>query len=187
MLAQAFLSRTAGAKIIHDPRLTWNTIEVVEQFGGVPVQSKTGHAFIKERMRKEDAVYGGEMSAHHYFRDFAYCDSGMIPWLLVAAVMSSTGKPLSVLVRERMDKFPCSGEINRQVSDAKQVMAKVEETFVTADASVDRTDGLSVEFDTWRFNLRMSNTEPVIRLNVETRGDAALLAAKTQSLLAYMV
>ena len=187
LLAQAFLSRTAGEKIIHDPRLTWNTIEVVEQFGGVPVQSKTGHAFIKERMRKEDAVYGGEMSAHHYFRDFAYCDSGMIPWLLVAAVMSSTGKPLSVLVRERMDKFPCSGEINRQVSDAKQVMAKVEETFVTADASVDRTDGLSVEFDTWRFNLRMSNTEPVIRLNVETRGDAALLAAKTQSLLAYMV
>lgn len=187
LLAQAFLSRTAGAKIIHDPRLTWNTIEVVEQFGGVPVQSKTGHAFIKERMRKEDAVYGGEMSAHHYFRDFAYCDSGMIPWLLVAAVMSSTGKPLSVLVRERMDKFPCSGEINREVSDAKQVMAKVEETFVTAGASVDRTDGLSVEYDTWRFNLRMSNTEPVIRLNVETRGDAALLAAKTQALLAYMV
>ena len=187
LLAQAFLSRTSGAKIIHDPRLTWNTIEVVEQFGGVPVQSKTGHAFIKERMRKEDAVYGGEMSAHHYFRDFAYCDSGMIPWLLVAAVMSSTGKPLSVLVKERMDKFPCSGEINRQVNDAKQVMAKVEEAFVTAGASVDRTDGLSVEYDTWRFNLRMSNTEPMIRLNVETRGDAALLAAKTQSLLAYMV
>ena len=187
LLAQAFLSRTSGAKIIHDPRLTWNTIEVVEQFGGVPVQSKTGHAFIKERMRKEDAVYGGEMSAHHYFRDFAYCDSGMIPWLLVAAVMSSTGKPLSVLVKERMDKFPCSGEINRQVSDAKQVMAKVEEAFVTAGASVDRTDGLSVEYDTWRFNLRMSNTEPMIRLNVETRGDAALLAAKTQALLAYMV
>ena len=187
LLAQAFLSRTSGAKIIHDPRLTWNTIEVVEQFGGVPVQSKTGHAFIKERMRKEDAVYGGEMSAHHYFRDFAYCDSGMIPWLLVAAVMSSTGKPLSVLVKERMDKFPCSGEINRQVNDAKQVMAKVEEAFVTAGASVDRTDGLSVEYDTWRFNLRMSNTEPMIRLNVETRGDAALLAAKTQALLAYMV
>ena len=186
LLAQAFLSRTSGAKIIHDPRLTWNTIEVVEQFGGVPVQSKTGHAFIKERMRKEDAVYGGEMSAHHYFRDFAYCDSGMIPWLLVAAVMSSTGKPLSVLVRERMDKFPCSGEINRQVGDTRQVMAKVEEAFVTADASVDRTDGLSVEYDTWRFNLRMSNTEPVIRLNVETRGDAGLLAAKTQALLAYL-
>ena len=186
LLAQAFLSRTAGAKIIHDPRLTWNTIEVVEQFGGIPVQSKTGHAFIKERMRHEDAVYGGEMSAHHYFRDFAYCDSGMIPWLLVAAVMSSTGKPLSVLVRERMDKFPCSGEINRQVGDTRQVMAKVEEAFVTADASVDRTDGLSVEYDTWRFNLRMSNTEPVIRLNVETRGDAGLLAAKTQALLAYL-
>ena len=126
LLAQAFLSRVAGAKIIHDPRLTWNTIAIAKDFGGVPVQSKIGHAFIKERMRQEDALYGGEMSAHHYFRDFAYCDSGMIPWLLVAAVMSSTGKPLSVLVQERMEKFPCSGEINSHVSDSSATMKRVE-------------------------------------------------------------
>lgn len=186
LLAQAFLGRVPGAKIIHDPRLTWNTIEVAREFGGVPIQSKTGHAFIKERMRLEDALYGGEMSAHHYFRDFAYCDSGMIPWLLVAAVMSSTGKPLSQLVNERMAKFPCSGEINRPVHDAASVMKKVEEQFVTAEAVVDRTDGLSVEYDSWRFNLRMSNTEPLIRLNVETRGDQELLAQKTAELLQYM-
>ena len=185
-LAQAFLGRNQGAKIIHDPRLTWNTIELVKQCGGVPIESKTGHAFIKERMRQEDAIYGGEMSAHHYFRDFAYCDSGMIPWLLVADVLSRTGKSLSMLVKERVAKFPCSGEINRQVADAKTVMNKVEELFVTADAKVDRIDGLSVEYDTWRFNLRMSNTEPVIRLNVETRQDEALMVAKTQELLEFI-
>lgn len=186
LLTQAFLSRAPGAKIIHDPRLTWNTIKVARDFGGVPVQSKTGHAFIKERMRQEDAVYGGEMSAHHYFRDFAYCDSGMIPWLLVAAVVSSTGKPLSALVNERMDQFPCSGEINRPVSDAASVMKKVEEQFVTPEAVTDRTDGLSVEYAAWRFNLRMSNTEPLIRLNVETRGDRELLEKKTADLLDYI-
>lgn len=186
LLAQAFLGQQPGAKIIHDPRLTWNTMEVVKEFCGVPVQSKTGHAFIKERMRHEDAIYGGEMSAHHYFRDFAYCDSGMIPWLLVAAVMSKTGKPLSVLVGERMAKFPCSGEINRHVANAKLVMSKVEEKFVTQDANVDRTDGLSVAYDTWRFNLRMSNTEPVIRLNVESRKNVDLMQAKTEEILAFI-
>ncbi|TCL36085.1 phosphomannomutase/phosphomannomutase/phosphoglucomutase [Anaerospora hongkongensis] len=186
LLAQAFLTRQPGAKIIYDPRLTWNTIEIVEQFGGIPVQSKTGHAFIKERMRKEDAVYGGEMSAHHYFRDFAYCDSGMIPWLLVTAVMSATGKSLSVLLNERMASFPCSGEINRTVVDSNQVLQQVEEKFVTAEARIDRTDGLGVEYDTWRFNLRTSNTEPVIRLNVESRGDEALMQAKTEELLSLI-
>ena len=185
-LAQAFLRRDKGAKIIHDPRLTWNTIEVVEQAGGVPVQSKTGHAFLKERMRREDAVYGGEMSAHHYFRDFAYCDSGMIPWLLVAAEMSHSGKPLSHLVGERMAKFPCSGEINRKVADAVQVMARVEERYSKAGDAVDRTDGLSISYDSWRFNLRLSNTEPVIRLNVESRGDVALMQNKTAEILAFI-
>lgn len=186
LLAQAFLLRKPGAKIIYDPRLTWNTIELVGQFGGIPIQSKTGHAFIKERMRKEDAVYGGEMSAHHYFKDFAYCDSGMIPWLLVVAVISATGKSLSALLNERMAKFPCSGEINRTVADAKQVIKQVEEKFITAGAWIDRTDGLGVEYDTWRFNLRTSNTEPVIRLNVESRADAALMQAKTNELLAFI-
>ncbi len=186
LLAQAFLTRQPGAKIIYDPRLTWNTIELVKQFGGIAVQSKTGHAFIKERMRKEDAIYGGEMSAHHYFKDFAYCDSGMIPWLLVTAVMCATGKPLSVLLQERMAKFPCSGEINRTVADAKEVLQQVEAQFVTADAQIDRTDGLGVEYENWRFNLRTSNTEPVIRLNVESRTDRGLMQNKTEELLKFI-
>lgn len=186
LLAQAFLHRHSGAKIIYDPRLTWNTIELVGQFGGIPIQSKTGHAFIKERMRDEDAIYGGEMSAHHYFRDFAYCDSGMIPWLLVVLTMCVTGKSLAVLVNERMAKFPCSGEINRTVADAKQVLEHVERKFVNHTAQIDRTDGLSVEYEEWRFNLRMSNTEPVIRLNVETRANITLMEAKTKELLAYI-
>lgn len=185
-LAQAFLDRFKGAKIIHDPRLTWNTIELVKKYGGVPVQSKTGHAFIKERMRKEDAIYGGEMSAHHYFKEFSYCDSGMIPWLLVAGIMSKLNKPLSALVKERMALFPVSGEINRTVKDAPKVIGKIEEQYVTPTAHVDRTDGLSIEYDNWRFNLRMSNTEPLLRLNVETRGDVALMEEKTREILAFI-
>ncbi|MCW2278004.1 phosphomannomutase [Heliophilum fasciatum] len=183
LLAEAFLRKHPGAKIIHDPRLTWNTQEMVEAAGGITVQCKSGHAFIKERMRQEDAVYGGEMSAHHYFRDFAYCDSGMIPWLLVIESLSITGKPLSALVEERINRFPCSGEINRKVDDAKAVLARIEERYAQPPAVVDRTDGLSVDFAEWRFNLRSSNTEPVMRLNVESRGDAALLAEKTAEIL----
>lgn len=186
LLAQAFLTHQQGAKIIYDPRLTWNTIELVKQFGGIAVQSKTGHAFIKERMRKEDAIYGGEMSAHHYFKNFAYCDSGMIPWLLVTSVMCATNKPLSVLLNERMAKFPCSGEINRTVIDAKKVLQQVEAQFVASDARIDRTDGLGVEYEQWRFNLRTSNTEPVIRLNVESRSDRGLMQNKTEELLKFI-
>lgn len=182
-LAQAFLRRKPGAKIIHDPRLTWNTIEQVRAVGGIPVQSKTGHAFIKERMRLEDAVYGGEMSAHHYFKDFAYCDSGMIPWFLVLEIMSREDKSLSALMEERMSKFPVSGEINRKVTDAGEIMRFIEQKYAVGNAVVDHTDGLSVEFDTWRFSLRMSNTEPVLRLNVEAKGDAVLMQRKTQELL----
>jgi len=172
LLAEAFLQTHRGAKIIHDPRLTWNTIDVVRRCGGVPVQSKTGHAFIKERMRKEDAIYGGEMSAHHYFRDFAYCDSGMIPWLLVADLLSRTGKPLSSLVGEREAAYPCSGEINYVVKDARGAMQSVEAYFASENPVVDRTDGVSLEFPTWRLNLRSSNTEPLLRLNVEAKGSA---------------
>ncbi len=176
LLAEAFLQQHQGAKIIHDPRLTWNTIDVVQAAGGVPIQSKTGHAFIKERMRLEDAIYGGEMSAHHYFRDFAYCDSGMIPWLLVAQLMSVKGKTLSTLVSERIAKFPCSGEINFHVNDVKACIAAVREHFTALQPLViDTTDGLSMEFAEWRFNLRGSNTEPVLRLNVESRQDMALV------------
>jgi phosphomannomutase len=183
MLAEAFLRKQPGAKIVHDPRLTWNTIDIVKQFGGEAVQSKTGHAFIKERMRKEDAIYGGEMSAHHYFRDFAYCDSGMIPWLLVTQLISASGKPLSQLVHERQQAYPCSGEINRTVSDVKAVLAAIEQQYAGKAESVDRTDGLSITMGQWRFSVRGSNTEPVLRLNVESRGDFALMQEKTAELL----
>jgi phosphomannomutase/phosphomannomutase/phosphoglucomutase len=186
LLAEAFLRKHPGARIVHDPRLTWNTVDIVTRGGGVPVMSKTGHAFIKERMRLEDAVYGGEMSAHHYFRDFAYCDSGMIPWLLVAELVSRAGRPLSALVEERMAAFPASGEINRSLADPPAVLARVEAHYRDRALAVDHTDGLSMEFDRWRFNLRASNTEPLVRLNVESRGDAALMEAKTAELLELM-
>ncbi|THK43285.1 phosphomannomutase CpsG [Methylophaga sp. SB9B] len=178
LLAEAFLLKSPGEKIIHDPRLTWNTIDQVEVAGGKPIQSKTGHAFIKERMRLENAVYGGEMSAHHYFRDFAYCDSGMIPWLLVAELISVAGKPLSELVNERMAKYPCSGEINYRVADVSVILDKILKHFSTENPVIDRTDGISLEFPQWRFNLRSSNTEPLLRLNVESRADEALMKAK---------
>jgi phosphomannomutase/phosphoglucomutase len=186
LLATSLLKRHPGGKIIHDPRLTWNTVEMVEQAGGVPIMSKTGHAFIKERMRAEDAIYGGEMSAHHYFRDFAYCDSGMIPWLLIAELVSQTGISLGDLVADRMQAFPCSGEINFRVDDAKATVARVMEHYATQNPELDYTDGVSAEFAEWRFNLRSSNTEPLLRLNVETRGDAALLRARTDELTALI-
>lgn len=185
-LAEAFLQKNPGAKIIHDPRLTWNTREIVERLGGEPIQSKTGHAFIKERMRAEDAVYGGEMSAHHYFRDFYYCDSGMIPCLLVLELLSRSGKKMSELMTDRLSLYPCSGEINRELSDPKSAIQRVEDQFLIGALSVDRTDGISVEFADWRFNLRSSNTEPVVRLNVESRGDAVLMQNKTDELLSLL-
>ncbi len=183
LLAEAFLRSRGPGRIVHDPRLTWNTVDIVRSMGGEPVQSKTGHAFIKERMRLEDAVYGGEMSAHHYFRDFAYCDSGMIPWLLVAALLCGGEQPLSALVERRMAAYPCSGEINRSVADPAAVLARVEAAYRDAAQSVEHVDGLSMEFPRWRFNLRLSNTEPVVRLNVETRGDRDLMEARTAELL----
>ena len=186
LLAQAMLERDPGAKIIHDPRLTWNTQDIVRQFGGVAVQSKSGHAFIKERMREEDAVYGGEMSAHHYFRDFSYCDSGMIPWLLVAGIMSKSGKPLEELVAERIREYPVSGEINRKLDDPERAMVAIRARYAPEALAVEEVDGLSFEFRDWRFNLRMSNTEPVIRLNVEARGDEALMERRTEEILAML-
>ena len=185
-IAQALLAHHPGAAIIHDPRLTWNTIEMVREAGGRPVMSKTGHAFIKARMRLENALYGGEMSGHHYFRDFAFCDSGMIPWLLVLERMCRTGQPLSALVADRMARYPVSGEINRKLADPDAAVKRVEARYQAEAIACDRTDGLSLEFPAWRFNLRKSNTEPVLRLNVETRQDPALLKEKTAELLALM-
>ena len=186
LLAAAFLAKHPQQKIIHDPRLTWNTQDIVQQAGGQAVMSKTGHAFIKERMRQENAIYGGEMSAHHYFRDFAFCDSGMIPWLLVCALLSQTGKPLSALVAERIALFPCSGEINFKVMNVKQSIARIEAHFMPQTPVFDRTDGLSMDFGVWRFNLRGSNTEPLLRLNVESRGDAALVQLKVVEIAALI-
>ncbi len=182
LLAQAMLARAPGGRIIHDPRLTWNTEQVVLAAGGVPIMSKTGHAFIKERMRAEDGVYGGEMSAHHYFRDFAYCDSGMIPWLLIASLISTSGKSLSELVGDRMRAFPCRGEINFRVDDAKSAIERVLAHYAKYSPVLDDTDGTSADFGSWRFNLRSSNTEPLLRLNVETREDVALLDMRTREL-----
>jgi phosphomannomutase/phosphomannomutase/phosphoglucomutase len=186
LLAEAMLSLNPGGKVIYDPRLTWNTQEIVTGLGGEAIQCKSGHAFIKERMREEDAVYGGEMSAHHYFRDFSYADSGMIPWLLVAGIISSSGRSLSELVRARMERYPVSGEINRQVADAQQALAMIREHYGPTALKVDDTDGYGFEYPDWRFNLRMSNTEPVIRLNVESRGDHALMERHTAEILALL-
>jgi len=183
LLAEALLKHSPGSAIIYDPRLTWNTLEVVAKNGGRAVQSKSGHSFIKEVMRREDAVYGGEMSAHHYFRDFFYCDSGMVPWLLVAELVSVSGQPLSRLVDDCMARYPASGEINRKVTDAGAAIGAISETYGTDAMHIDHADGVSIEFDDWRFNLRASNTEPVIRLNVESRGDKNLVKTKTSELL----
>ncbi|WP_282276398.1 phosphomannomutase [Stenotrophomonas sp. PS02297] len=182
LLAQAILARNPGGKVVHDPRLVWNTVEMVEAAGGVPVLCKSGHAFIKEKMRSENAVYGGEMSAHHYFREFAYADSGMIPWLLIAQLVSSSGLSLAELVEDRMAAYPCSGEINFKVADSKAAVERVMQHFAAQSPTLDHTDGISADFGDWRFNLRSSNTEPLLRLNVETRGDAALLQARTDEI-----
>ena len=182
LLAAAFLAKHPNEKIIHDPRLTWNTVDIVTTAGGQAIMSKTGHAFIKERMRAENAIYGGEMSAHHYFRDFAYCDSGMIPWLLVSELLSQTGKTLSQLVEERISLFPCSGEINFKVANVADAMQQVQAHYMQGSPNVDYTDGLSMAFDEWRFNLRGSNTEPLLRLNVEVRGNEKLMKQKVNEI-----
>ena len=198
LLAQSFLEREPGARIVHDPRLTWNTLDIVRTHGGVPVLCKSGHAFIKQKMREVDGAYGGEMSAHHYFRDFAYCDSGMVPWLLVLERICASGKSLADLVGERMRLFPCSGEINRRIPDVPGAIQAVQAHYAAQATSVDHTDGLSMEFEAgakagsgasagaWRLNLRGSNTEPLIRLNVEARGSEALMQEKTAEVLALL-
>ncbi len=186
LLAQQALARAPGSAIVHDPRLIWNTIELVEQAGGRPVENKSGHAFIKERMRREDAVYGGEMSAHHYFREFSYCDSGMITWLLVAQLMSVTGRSLSELVGERIARYPVSGELNLELPDAAAALARLRVRYEADAPRVDEIDGLSLEFPRWRVNVRSSNTEPVVRVNLETRADSELLREKTEEVLAVL-
>ena len=188
LLAEAFLEKNRGEKIIYDPRAIWNAIDIVENLGGKPIMCRSGHVYIKELMRAENAIYGGEMSAHHYFRDFYYCDSGMIPWLLVLELLSHTDKKLSELMAKRIAKYPVSGEINTKVATTdkvKEIMTKIENLY-GADGKVSKIDGLSVDYDNWRFNLRGSQTEPYIRLNVEARDDKNLMEAKRDELLAII-
>jgi len=186
LLATYFLARHPGASIVYDPRLIWNTQDIVQAHGGKAVICKSGHAFMKAGMRAADAVYGGEMSAHHYFREFSYCDSGIIPWLVMGQLLSEAGQPLSTLVDERIRKFPSSGEINRKIADQQAAIADVKRQFVPGAVSVESIDGLSVAHERWRFNLRTSNTEPLVRLNVESRGDAALMRDRTAEILAVL-
>ncbi len=186
LLAEVILSRNPSEAIVHDPRMTWNTIDIVRELGGNPVMSKTGHAFMKESMRRVNAIYGGEMSGHHYFREFSYCDSGMIPWMLVTQIMCDRDVPLSALVTERMAKYPASGEINRKIVDVEATMKRILHNYGSTVQETDFTDGLSMAFKDWRFNVRSSNTEPLVRLNVESRGDADLMRSKTEEILALM-
>ena len=181
LLAKSILKKNPGEKIVHDPRLIWNTIDVVKNSGGEAVVSQSGHAFIKQKMREVNAIYGGEMSAHHYFRDNAYSDSGMIPFLLTLQLMSEDNKPLSRLVEEMIQNYPCSGEINSKIDDPAKKIVEIENKY--SNGQIDHLDGVSVEYDDWRFNLRMSNTEPIIRLNVESKRDINLMKEKTEELL----
>jgi phosphomannomutase len=182
LLASIFLEKEAGAKIVHDPRVIWNTQDIVAHKGGVAIQSKTGHAFIKQTMRAERAIYGGEMSAHHYFRDFAYCDSGMIPWLLIAELVSRSERSLGDWVKDRFAAFPSSGEMNFEVDEAGKAIESVLGAYRADALSINETDGVSLAFDDWRFNLRRSNTEPLIRLNVEGKGEANALETHVSSI-----
>lgn len=182
LLAEVFLAKEAGAAIVHDPRVIWNTQDIVATRGGRSVASRTGHAFLKRALRETGAVYGGEMSAHHYFRDFMCCDSGMIPWLLVAELMGRTGQGLAELLAARRAAFPSSGEINFRVADAAAVVAKIEAAYAPLAKARDDLDGLSLDFGDWRFNLRSSNTEPLLRLNVEARGRQDLVEAGVKAL-----
>ena len=183
LLGVQLLQQNPGERIVHDPRLTWNTIELIEASNGEAVQSKSGHAFIKETMRAVNGIYGGEMSAHHYFREFGYCDSGMIPWLLLSEMISTQNRSFAEMVDERIERYPVSGEINTTVADPAMVIKKVEAHYAELPHQIDRIDGLSMDFGEWRFNLRASNTEPLLRMNVETRGDHALMERRRDEIL----
>ena len=186
LLGEALLQNSPGDKVVHDPRLTWNTIELVTKAGGEAIQSKAGHAFIKETMRKVNAVYGGEMSAHHFFRDFGYCDSGMVPWLLLTQMMSKQNKTLAQLVDERIEAYPVSGEINVTVDNPLAILASLKQHYAGLSPAIDEIDGLSMDFGQWRFNVRPSNTEPLLRMNVESKADFGLMEEKRDELLALI-
>ena len=182
MFAKIYLSADKRQKIVHDPRVTWMIQHTIRAFEGLPVVSKTGHALIKEQMRKHDAVYGGELSAHHYFKNFAYCDSGIIPFLLMCQILSNSKNSFSKIHDCMRAKFVSSGEINLFVDNPKKKLEDLYEKYISIAEDIDTSDGLSVEFKDWRFNSRLSNTEPLLRLNIETRGDQRLLDIKRAEL-----
>ena len=183
LLAKSFLIKNRNERVIYDPRLTWNTIDIVERYGGDAIRCQSGHSFIKKSMRDNDAVYGGEMSAHHYFRDFYYCDSGMIPWLLILEMISKEKMPLSQMIQKYREKYPVSGEINLKVTNTKTIIDSIKEYYLDDALGLDETDGVGMEFEKWRFNLRASNTEPLIRLNVESNSNESLMNEKTRELV----
>jgi phosphomannomutase len=183
LLSAQLLKKNGGGNVVHEPRLVWNTIELAKENGGTPIQSKAGHAFIKEKMREVDAIYGGEMSAHHFFKRFGYCDSGMIPWILISEMMSEQNKSLGQLVNERIEAYPCSGEINTKVSDTQKVIDHIKADYIPLNPTIDTTDGIGMDFGDWRFNIRSSNTEPLLRLNVESKANRSLMEEKTAELV----
>ena len=183
LLAEYFLQLHKGETIVHDPRVFWCTQKICEELGGKAVESKGGHAFMKETMRKVKGIYGAENSAHHFFREFSYCDSGMIPWLIVAQIMSKKGKGLGELVAEMEAEFPCSGEINLPANHVNAILEAIEKKYTPDAERIDKIDGIGVDFKNWRFNLRPSNTEPLIRFNMETRGDKELLKEKENEVI----
>lgn len=186
LLAKTILAYNPNEAIVYDPRLYWSTLNTVKKAGGTAIKTQTGHVFVKNTMRKYNAIYGGEMSAHHYFRDFAYCDNGHIPWLLICQLISTSGKSLSQLVQEAQQAFPCSGEINLTVDNGLAVLAEIENMYAHKAIVVDKLDGLGLEFENWRFNVRLSNTEPLLRINVESNGDIALMREKTIDLITFI-
>lgn len=184
LLSAQLLKNNGGGNVVHEARLIWNTIELANENGGTAIQSKAGHAFIKEKMREVDAIYGGEMSAHHFFKRFGYCDSGMIPWILIAEMMSEQNKTLGQLVKERIAAYPCSGEINTKTNKPQKVIDRIKHFYLPQKPKIDSTDGIAMDFGEWRFNIRASNTEPLLRLNVESKANKELMQEKTQELIA---
>ena len=182
LLIKVFLNKSKGATIVHDPRVIWNTEDIVKNLGGYTAISKTGHSYVKRSMRKFDAVYGGEMSAHHYFQDFNYCDSGMIPWLIIWQLLSVEQISLYDLVEHRKNLFPSSGEINFKISNNRDCINNVKAFYSSSAVAICELDGLSMSFTNWRFNIRISNTEPLVRLNIETKEDFVLLQNKIEEL-----
>lgn len=182
LIASIFISKEQGARVVHDGRVIWNISEKIKSNQGISIIAKVGHNFMKQAMRENEAIYGGEISAHHYFRDFAYCDSGMIPFLILWEILSKSKTTFSRLINNEKIKFLSSGEINFTVEDPDMCFNLIREYYLDLSNNYTEFDGLSFTFDKWRFNVRKSNTEPLIRLNIETKGSQDILLQKIEEL-----